>query len=87
VTMHDGSTVRLTKMAADYDPTDREAVQAKLHELQARGEVPTGLLYLGPKSTDMHQMSGTTDVPLAKVPFEKLCPGSAKLAALQEMYR
>src|SRR5437868_1886367 len=72
VTMHDGSTVRLTKMAADYDPTNREAVQAKLQDLQARGEIPTGLLYLSPKSTDMHEMSGTTDVPLAKVPYEKL---------------
>jgi len=87
VTLHDGSTVRLTKMAPDYDPADREGVHAKLQDLQARGEVPTGLLYLNPKSSDMHEMSATTEVPLSKVPYEKLCPGSAKLAALQEAYR
>ena len=53
VKLHDGSTVRLSKMAADYDPEDRAAVHAKLQEIQGRGEVPTGLLYLDPTSSDM----------------------------------
>ena len=87
VTLHDGSSVRLRKMAPDYDPSNRDAVQAQLQELQGQGEVPTGLLYLNASSTDMHDMSGTTDLPLSRVPFEKLCPGNAKLAALQDQYR
>jgi 2-oxoglutarate ferredoxin oxidoreductase subunit beta len=87
VTLHDGSTVRLSKVAADYDPSDRKRVSAYLQDLQSQGEVPTGLLYLDPRSTDMHEMSATTDVPLTQVPFEKLCPGSAKLNALQEAFR
>jgi hypothetical protein len=29
----------------------------------------------------------TVDVPLTKIPYEKLCPGSAKLEALQNKYR
>jgi 2-oxoglutarate ferredoxin oxidoreductase subunit beta len=79
--------VRLSKVAEGYDPTNRQAVQAELHRMQAKGEVATGLLYLDTKGVEMHQMSGTVDVPLTKVPYEKLCPGSAKLEALQEDYR
>jgi len=32
-------------------------------------------------------LSGTPDEALIKLPFEKLCPGSAALAELQEEYR
>jgi 2-oxoglutarate/2-oxoacid ferredoxin oxidoreductase subunit beta len=87
VTLHDGSVVRLSKVAEGYDPTDRQAVQAELQRSHAKGEVATGLLYLDTKTIEMHQMSGTVDVPLTKVPFEQLCPGSARLEALQNKYR
>jgi 2-oxoglutarate/2-oxoacid ferredoxin oxidoreductase subunit beta len=87
VTMHDGSIVKLHKVAADYDPTDRQAVTAYLQQRQGRGEVPTGLLFLDEKSAEMHEMNATTDIPLSQVPFEKLCPGSAALDRLQEEFR
>jgi hypothetical protein len=32
-------------------------------------------------------MNGTTDTPLAQVPYDKLCPGSAALDKLQEAFR
>jgi hypothetical protein len=35
----------------------------------------------------MHEMNETADGPLTRVPFQKLCPGSAALAKLQEDYR
>jgi len=35
----------------------------------------------------MHDTNKTTDVPLAKLPFEKLCPGRAALDALQSEFR
>ena len=35
----------------------------------------------------MHDISGTTDVPLSQLPFEKLCPGSAALDELQKSFR
>ena len=87
VTLHDGSVVRLSKVADGYDPTNRQAVQAELQRIHAKGEVATGLLYLDTKAVEMHQMSGTVDVPLTKIPYQKLCPGSAKLEALQNKYR
>jgi 2-oxoglutarate ferredoxin oxidoreductase subunit beta len=87
VTMHDGSVVRFTKVAEGYDPSSREAVFSYLHSHQRSGEIPTGLLYLDRAAADLHDTAGTVDEPLAQVPYEKLCPGSAALDALQQAFR
>jgi 2-oxoglutarate ferredoxin oxidoreductase subunit beta len=87
VKMHDGSVVRFVKVAEDYDPKDRLAAQAYLQEHQARGEIPTGLLYLDDQTHDMHDINGTVDTPLCELPFEQLCPGSATLDQFQRGYR
>jgi 2-oxoglutarate ferredoxin oxidoreductase subunit beta len=87
VTMHDGSVVRFTKITENYDPTDRTAVQTYIQGSQEKGEIPTGLLYLDESAGDMHDTSGTVDTPLAGVPIEQLCPGSAALERFQSAYR
>jgi hypothetical protein len=35
----------------------------------------------------MHEMNNTPAAPLARMAYEKLCPGSAALDALQEDFR
>jgi len=87
VTLHDGSVVHFIKVAADYDPRDVRKVTNYLQEHQGHGEVPTGLLYLDEDRADMHEMNNTPDTPLTRLPYEKLCPGSAALSRLQEEYR
>ena len=87
VTMHDGSVVRFSKVPKDYDPQDRASVHHYLQEHQQRGEVPTGLLYLDESRGDMHDEAATRDVPLTRVPFEKLCPGKAALDKLMDNFR
>jgi 2-oxoglutarate ferredoxin oxidoreductase subunit beta len=87
VTMHDGSVVRFTGVPKDYDPTNRHRVTSYLQEHQGQGEVVTGLLYLDESIPDLHEMSRSPDGALSKIPFAKLCPGSAELAKLQEEYR
>lgn len=87
VTMHDGSVVHFRKVDADYDPTDRDRAYMHVRALQERGEVATGLLYIDPSASDMHDVSGTVDVPLVEVPYEALCPGSGALAQLMAEYR
>ena len=86
VTMHDGSSVRFRAVAEAYDPTDRDAAYAHVRRLQAAGEVATGLLYIDGSGPDMHALNGTVDEPLAEIPFERLCPGSAALAELQKEF-
>lgn len=87
VTMHDGSTVRFRQVAADYDPRNRDAAYAHVRELQSRGEVVTGLLYIDESARDMHGVAGTIDRPLVDLPYEELCPGSGALSELMEEYR
>jgi len=87
VKLHDGSTVRLRKLAEDYDTGSRQAAAAEVELHRGKGEVPTGLFFVDTKSRDMHDISGTTDVPLSQIPYEKLCPGSAALDELQKSFR
>jgi 2-oxoglutarate/2-oxoacid ferredoxin oxidoreductase subunit beta len=87
VAMHDGSVVRFKGVPADYDPTDKPKVVSYLEEHQGKGEVVTGLLYLDENVPDLHELNRTVDVPLTRVPYERLCPGIEALAQLQEDYR
>lgn len=85
VTMHDGSVVNFTAVPQHYDPRDRQKVYQYLTE--HAGEVPTGLLFLDEDVPDMHEMNNTPASALAKMPYDKLCPGSAALDELQEEFR
>jgi 2-oxoglutarate ferredoxin oxidoreductase subunit beta len=87
VKMHDGSVLRFRKVGDEYDPKDRDAAYAHVRKLQARGEVPTGVLFIDESAPDMHELNGTTEPPLTRIPFEQLCPGSAALDELQREYQ
>jgi 2-oxoglutarate ferredoxin oxidoreductase subunit beta len=54
VTQHDGSVLRLRKVAPDYDVHNRIAAMNYLQEPQAVGEMVTGLLHLEPEVEDLH---------------------------------
>ena len=87
VMMHDGSWVRLRKVAEDYDATDRDRAYAYIRERQAQGEILTGLLFLSPDSRDMHEQSDTVATPLIDLPYEQLCPGNDELQKMQRRFR
>jgi 2-oxoglutarate ferredoxin oxidoreductase subunit beta len=87
VPMHDGTRVRLHKVAPDYDPTHRDTAYAYIRARQSEGLVATGLLYLGEGPPEMHDNENTVDTPLAELPFDQLCPGSAELDRLMESFR
>ncbi|MGD1092455.1 MAG: 2-oxoacid:ferredoxin oxidoreductase subunit beta [Bryobacteraceae bacterium] len=87
VAMHDGSVVRFKGVPQDYDPRDRDKVLAYLHEHQGKGEVVTGLLYIDESVPNLHELNNTSDMPLARMPYEKLCPGAAELDKLQAEFQ
>jgi 2-oxoglutarate ferredoxin oxidoreductase subunit beta len=87
VMLHDGSWVRLRKVAEDYDPTDRDRAYTYIRDRQKDGEVVTGLLFLSADSTDLHEQSDTVATPLTQVPYDDLCPGAAELDKLQQRFR
>jgi 2-oxoglutarate ferredoxin oxidoreductase subunit beta len=79
VTQHDGSVLRLRKLHEDYDPTDRIGAANHLAEHNARGEIITGLLFVDPKATDLHDRLGTTNAALNALSQTQLTPGAAAL--------
>jgi 2-oxoglutarate ferredoxin oxidoreductase subunit beta len=87
VTMHDGSLVQFKSVPANYDPTDRRKAISYLMEQQTKDEIVTGLLYVDETVSELHEMNRTPEVPLARVPYEKLCPGKSALDSLQEEFR
>jgi 2-oxoglutarate ferredoxin oxidoreductase subunit beta len=87
VTQHDGSVLRLRKLAPDYDPTDRIKVMHYLQERGAAGEVVTGLLYVNPESGDLHAHLNTVETPLNKLDVRELCPGSVTLERINAALR
>ena len=87
VPMHDGSMVRFRSVPPEYDPHNRQRVEEYIREHQVRGEVVTGLLYVDESAATLHEMGNTSDQALNKIPFDRLCPGAAELAAIQEDFR
>jgi len=79
IAQHDGSMLKLRKLAADYDPTDRIRAMNYVQERAAAGEIVTGLLYLASEAADLHQYISTVDTPLNQLGTRELCPGSAAL--------
>ena len=87
VTQHDGSVIRLRKLARDYDPTDRIKVMNYLQERAAAGEVVTGLLYVQPGAADLHDHLNTVETPLNRLSERELCPGSVALERINAALR
>jgi 2-oxoglutarate ferredoxin oxidoreductase subunit beta len=87
VAQHDGSMLRLRKLAEDYDPTNRIQAMNFLQERTAKGEVVTGLLYVQPDSADLHEHINTVDTPLNQLSERELCPGSVALDRINASLR
>jgi 2-oxoglutarate/2-oxoacid ferredoxin oxidoreductase subunit beta len=87
VTQHDGSTLRLRKLAESYDATNRIGAMNYLQERHAAGEIVTGLLFVDPDATDLHDRLGTTAVSLNTLGGKELTPGAAALAKINEGLR
>jgi 2-oxoglutarate ferredoxin oxidoreductase subunit beta len=87
VEQHDGSVLKLRKLAPEYDPTDRVAAMNYLQEKSASGEIVTGLLYLDAHAADLHAKLRTPAKPLNAMSDAELCPGSAALAKVNAALR
>jgi 2-oxoglutarate/2-oxoacid ferredoxin oxidoreductase subunit beta len=82
-----GTTLRLRKLSADYDPYDKAAALAALQEQESAGEIATGLLYLASGRKDLHANLNTVETPLNRLGESDLCPGSAALDAINDSLR
>jgi len=87
VTMHDGSRLRLHKLEAEYDPTDRIEAVRRLMEAHEKQEVLTGVLYVNPKAPTFIDMLNMTEQPLATLPESVTRPGREVLEQCMEELR
>jgi 2-oxoglutarate ferredoxin oxidoreductase subunit beta len=74
-----GGILRLRKLAADYDPSDRINAITHIARAAEKGEVLTGLLYLAPDAEDLHKHLNTCDTPFNRLAEKDLCPGAGML--------
>jgi 2-oxoglutarate/2-oxoacid ferredoxin oxidoreductase subunit beta len=87
VEQHDGTTLALRKVDADYDVHDRLAAMAFLQKHAAKGQVVTGLLYVDAEAEDLHSHLNTVEMPLNALGEKELCPGSAALEKVNASFR
>jgi len=87
VTMHDGSKLRLRKLEANYDPTNRIESIRRLHEAHEKGEVLTGVFYINPTKPSFVDLLNMTEQPLATLPESMTRPGRAALEQCMEELR
>jgi len=87
VRQHDGSILRLRKIEAGYDASNRISAMNYVQERYARGEIATGLLYLNAHPRDLHDSLNTVVTPLNQLNERELCPGNAALEKLNSGLR
>lgn len=87
VTLHDGSTLQLQKLAPMWDPTNRRLAFDLLQAAKADGHILTGLIYIDKDSKDFHEILGTTHRPLNTLREKELCPGSEALEVINASLR
>ncbi len=87
VEQHDGTTLALRKIDAEYDVHDRLAAMSFIQHHAAKGQIVTGLLYVEQESDDLHGHLNTVTAPLNALNEKELCPGSAALDKINASLR
>jgi 2-oxoglutarate ferredoxin oxidoreductase subunit beta len=87
VLQHDGTTLRLRKVAKDYDASDRVNAMNYLQQHARLGEIVTGLLYVQSGAEDLHDSLNTVEQPLNLLGAKELCPGSSVLESINAALR
>lgn len=87
IALHDGSLLRLSKLATDYNPVNKLAATEYLARHSAKGELVTGLIYINNEAADFHDVIDTPDQPLNSFGQSDLCPGADVLSEINQSLR
>ncbi|EON76960.1 2-oxoglutarate oxidoreductase, beta subunit [Lunatimonas lonarensis] len=86
VTMHDGSLIRLQKVATDWEPQDRVSAVRAIQRARVNEQILTGLLYVETQFGDLHDILQTVDTPLNKLQVADLNPGAGELTRINASF-
>ena len=87
VEQHDGTTLALRKLDAEYNVHDRLAAMSFIQHHAAQGQIVTGLLYVEEETADLHDHLNTVKAPLNALGEQDLCPGSPALDKINASLR
>jgi 2-oxoglutarate/2-oxoacid ferredoxin oxidoreductase subunit beta len=87
VELHDGSRLKLRRIEADYDPTDRAKAARRLLHAAEQQEFITGLIYYDPSRPSMAEAAKLPEEPLASLSDERLRPPPAALESVLQRFR
>jgi 2-oxoglutarate ferredoxin oxidoreductase subunit beta len=87
VPQHDGSIIKLRKLEAEYDPSDKINAVSQIARAAEKGEVLTGLLYLAPDAEDLHAHLNTYEAAFNRLGEKELCPGAGMLEKINAAMR
>ena len=87
VCLHDGSHLRLRKLPADYDPTNRVAAIKLLTEGRSRHEILTGIFFVDVDSRDFLELLNLVEAPLASLAEQSLRPSEGVLEEIMAELR
>jgi 2-oxoglutarate ferredoxin oxidoreductase subunit beta len=85
--MHDGSRIRLHRIAEDHDLRDRAAAVSLLERHRADGNLVTGLLFCDDEAINLHERMNLARAPLNAMSEAELCPGAKALEAINQSLR
>lgn len=87
IQLHDGSHLRLRKLAPDFDATDHLKALLAMEAAKERNEVLTGIFYVNTHRKDFVELLNLVDEPLATLPEERVRPGREVLEEIMEELR
>ena len=87
VRLHDGSLLRLKKLARDYDALNKMEAVRSIHESLKSGEVLTGVLYVEEGAPTIVDRLNLVDEPLTTLPESRVRPSVEALARVMEEFR
>ena len=85
VTLHDGSSVILKKLAHDYDPTNRTEAMRILEEANANNWLITGLVYINNEPPSLVELYNMPAEPLNRLTEDRLRPSRDTIDRLNGM--
>lgn len=87
VELHNGDSVRLSKLNEAYDPTNRYNAIQVLQNHKAKDRLLTGLIYIEPESDNFHETLNVSKTPLNQLKEDTLCPGVEALKSVNDGLR
>ena len=82
VRLHDGPTIKLSKLSRDYDPTSKWKALELIEQSRANHEFVTGLLYIDQNRATLPDVLHLSDTPLAALSEPQLRPSRERFDAV-----